>query len=203
MGLLVLLLFLYGYIDLSVNMADVENNRLNFRPPSTSVDDKSVDFATPQASSLHGKWYVTHSTLPMWKSNRNVTITYTPLPNNVEVLDDLVEYQPLKSNKHKKVEGYDTPDAKVCAAYSWRGKGLLKIASSHWQVLGYGGEDDGWCVTYFQKTLFTPAGIDIYARRKGGLSAELLERIRNEIKNIKDHSVERLAELVFPIHHNW
>ncbi|KAL6247517.1 hypothetical protein RBB50_005863 [Rhinocladiella similis] len=178
---------------------------LNFRAPCTAVvvenDTDTNTFTAPHVSFLHGKWYVTHSTLPMWKSNRNVTITYTPLPNNADVLDDLVEYRPKGSDRLKKVEGYDTPSADVPAAYGWRGKGWLKIASSKWQVLGYGNEDEGWCVTYFQKTLFTPAGIDVYSRRKTGLSDALLERIREEVKNIKDGKVQKLAGLLFEIEH--
>lgn len=60
------------------------------------------------------------------------------------------------------------------------------IASSHWQLLGYnvkggssagagveGGEGEAgeeWVVTYFSKTLFTPAGLDVYARSGTSLS---------------------------------
>src|ERR1700742_2556575 len=123
-------------------MANAERTGLNFRAPTTSPGPSS-DFVPPSVSFLQGKWHVTHSTLPMWKKNQNGTITYTSLPQNAELLDDLVEYQPLNSNKQKKVEGIDTPDAHTKAVYSWRGKGLLKIVSSHWQVLGYGDEDGG------------------------------------------------------------
>jgi hypothetical protein len=181
-----------------------ERTGLNFRAPTRSkVEYSPEDFTPPHVSFLQGVWHVTHSTLPMWKTNRNVTITYKSLENNAEVLDDLVQYQPLNSDKHKRVEGVDTPDAETVAAYSWRGRGLLKIASSHWQVLGYGEEDGGWAVTFFEKTLFTPAGLDIYARRKGGLSEELLDQIKGEIRAIETPSVKRLAELIFEIKHNW
>ncbi|KIV95114.1 hypothetical protein PV10_02803 [Exophiala mesophila] len=181
---------------------NTERTGLNFRPPCTLISQPS-DFTAPTVEFLQGRWHVTHSTLPMWKTNRNVTITYRSLPNNAEVLDDLVEYQPVTSDKRKRIEGVDTPDAEMLGAYSWRGRGFLKLASSHWQILGYGDEDGGWVVTYFQKTLFTPAGIDLYARRKGGLSDELLEQIRGEISAINDKNVTRLADLLFPIHHNW
>ena len=177
-------------------MAGIET-KLNFRPPSTSEG-----FVPPAVSFLQGKWHVTHSTLPMWKKNQNVTITYTPLKENAELLDDLVEYQPLNSDKQKKVEGIDTPDATTQAAYGWRGKGLLKIASSHWQVLAYGEEDGGWAVTYFAKTLFTPAGIDVYAREKRGLSEALLDRIKQEFKVVQDENVQKLAEAMFSIKHD-
>ena len=49
------------------------------------------------------------------------------------------------------------------------------IASSHWQFLGY---SNSWAVTYFSKTLFTPAGIDIYVRDgEKGLNEELRDEI--------------------------
>lgn len=143
----------------------------------------------------------------MWKSNRNVTITYTSLDHDASMLDDLVddlvEYQPLNSDKHKSVAGVDTPDPHVPGAYNWRGRGWLRIASSHWEVLGYGDDDGGWVVTYFQKTFFTPAGIDIYSRRIGGLSEELLERITDALAAVEDEGVQKLVEGLFPIHHNW
>lgn len=66
------------------------------------------------------------------------------------------------------------------------------IASSKWQLLGYnppgsgdsregGGESEGrkveeeeWAVTFFEKTIFTPAGLDIYARTGKGLPSDLV-----------------------------
>ena len=181
-------------------MATTERTGLKFRAPTTSAAPSEA-FEPPAISFLQGKWHVTHSTLPMWKKNQNVTITYTSLPQNAELLDDLVEYQPLGSTKQKKVEGIDTPDATTQGAYSWRGKGLLKIASSHWQVLGFGEEDGGWAVTYFQKTLFTPAGIDIYARQKAGLSETLLEKIKQELRAVQDNDIKKLADTIFTIKH--
>jgi hypothetical protein len=178
---------------------------LAFRPPSTSPakDESSTTWTNPSMEFLQGSWHVTHSTLPMWKSNRNVVITYTALSDPPGAIDDLVEYQPLKSDKQKTVRGVDTPDPAVPAAYNWRGKGWLMIASSHWEVLGWGDEDEGWVVTFFAKTLFTPAGIDIYARKKGGLSENLLERIRAQMKQVDDASFNEQAETIFEIHHDW
>lgn len=158
---------------------------------------------------------MTHSTLPMWKKNRNVKITYTQLPPNAAgqiCLDDKVEYQPLKSEKLKTVEGIDTPA--VGGAWNWRGKGWLKIASSHWQVLGYGGQEleraqsstsdaaDGseeWIVTYFAKTLFTPAGIDIYSRKKDGLKAETLLDIKKALTNVNAADIKTMAGELFEV----
>ncbi len=96
----------------------------------------------------------------MWKSNKNVVITYTPVAAHTGGIDDLVTYNSNNNpSKQKTVKGFDAPDAYVPAKYQWRGKGWLRIASSQWEVLGYGEEEGGWCVTFFQKTLFTPAGV--------------------------------------------
>ena len=54
--------------------------------------------------------------------------------------------------------------------------------------------DDDWVVTYFQSTLFTPAGIDIYCRRREGLDTSVLERMRKVLREECGSEVARLAE---------
>lgn len=174
-----------------------------FRSPSTVSAESPRTFVPPSLEFLQDTWYVTHSTLPMWKESRNVSITYTLLSEPKGAINDLVQYQPLDSDKQKKVEGVDTPDEDIPAAYNWRGRKLLKIASSHWEVLGYGEDEGGWMVTYFDKTLFTPAGIDIYANKRGGLSTRLIDEIRAEIDAIEDHEFKEQAAEIFAIKHNW
>lgn len=138
----------------------------------------------------------------MWKKNRNVVITYTPLESPPGAIDDLVEYQSLSSDKKKTVKGIDRPHANVGAAYNWRGRGWLKIASSHWEILAFGEEEGGWAVTFFEKTLFTPAGIDIYARRKEGLSEALIRQVQAEMKRVDDLGFQKLADQIFRIKHD-
>ena len=181
------------------------------RPPLShrrfsSIQASSKGFRLPDLPWLCGTWHVTHSTLPMWKNKRNVRIAYTRLPGNK--LDDLVTYQNLKSKELHSVHGIDTP--KKDGAYLWRGKGLLKIATSRWEVLGWGGggahaapihpagtetvqvsaptveEEDAeqWVVTYFAKTPFTPAGIDIYSRKSTGLSMATMGKLRTALARL-------------------
>ncbi|KAF2456901.1 hypothetical protein BDY21DRAFT_262276, partial [Lineolata rhizophorae] len=170
----------------------------------------------PPLTWLAGPWHVTHSTLSMWKSKRNVRITYTPLASDstggpVRV-DDLVEYQTSGSDKVKSVHGVDTAEAGTNEgwAWNWRGKGWLVIATSRWETLGYGTEavEEGsepqntgtdWVVTFFSKTLFTPAGVDIYSRKKEGLRAETVEKIKEALKGSEDDGVAKLAETLFEI----
>ncbi|KAI0066243.1 hypothetical protein BV25DRAFT_1520346 [Artomyces pyxidatus] len=156
---------------------------------------------------MMGTWYVTHSTLPLWKNKKDVTISYTPVdaPSTSSPLqfDDVVEYRAQSSPasaKRSRVVGVDTLDTASRDAaptrFKWRGKGLLMIASSRWQLLGYG---PSWAVTYFEKTLFTPAGLDIYARTAQGLSEDLVQDIKKGLTAVGG-DVGILAESLFEVH---
>src|SRR5947208_3291998 len=181
-----------------------ETQKLAFRAPSTSHGRKSdTAFPSPSLDFLHGAWHVTHSTLPMWKSNRNVVITYTPAEGNTGGIQERVSFKPRNNDKQKNIQGFDTPHTEIPASYKWRGKGWLKLTSSQWEVQGHGNEEDGWVVTYFHKTMFSPAGIDIYAKKHGGFSEELLQRIVSEIKGVGDEHLQKLVEGLFAIRHDW
>lgn len=92
----------------------------------------------------------------------------------------------------KSIKGIDTPDGD--GAWNWRGKGWLKVASSHWEVLGWGEvEGERWVVTWFAPSLFTPAGLDIYSSRKEGLSEGLYGKI---MKGLEALEATEMAELV-------
>lgn len=78
------------------------------------------------------------------------------------------------------------------------------IASSHWECLGFGHTDDGnqWIVTYFDKTLFTPAGVDIYSRNKEGLPQTTVDQILDALKGLGVKDITDLANSVFQIPQN-
>ncbi|KAI4214654.1 MAG: hypothetical protein LQ351_002727 [Letrouitia transgressa] len=160
-------------------------NSIALRSPPTS--SPSPFFTPPNPAWIYGEWFITHSSLPMWRTSRNVRITYSPLSN--EKLDDLVQYQPLSSEKVKTVHGVDTPTGP--GAYHWRGKGWLMIASSKWEILGWGELDNRgmeprkqWVVTFFESTLFTPKGVDIYARSPEGLGDDVVREIKKEMERV-------------------
>ncbi|KAJ5086878.1 hypothetical protein NUU61_008185 [Penicillium alfredii] len=161
----------------------------------------------PTNDFIKGTWHVTHSSLPLWKGKRNVNISYETLPaDSAEVIkiDDLVRYQAIGSNKIKSVHGIDTPTPGDPGAWDWRGKGWLRIASSHWECLGFGHVDDNnnqWMVTYFAKTLFTPAGIDIYSRDREGLPRGTVDEILRTLKEFGVHEITELANGIFQIPH--
>ncbi|KAI5864029.1 hypothetical protein GGS23DRAFT_479477 [Durotheca rogersii] len=196
--------------------------RISLRAPSKYVTEPSRSsttggepFVPLPPGWLWGTWSVTHSTLAMWRSAQNVRITYTPLGEpSAEVgatpvaNDNLVEYEKKKKGGKaggvKRVVGVEKPHPTIPSAWVWRGKGLLAIASSHWEVLGWGerplpptGGDNGdegadgaaverWAVTWFAPTLFTQEGVDIYSDRREGLSKETVEDIIAALKELKD-----------------
>jgi hypothetical protein len=148
----------------------------------------------------------------MWKSKRNVRIQYTPLdPSSPSIpkdqtdrLDDLVTYQSLHGDSVSTIKGVDTaPAGNSRGEWDWRGKGWLMIASSHWEVLGWGEEEanngNKWAVTMFAKTLFTPAGIDVYSQSRGGVRPETLEGIKNALDAIDDADVKSMAKNIFEV----
>lgn len=74
------------------------------------------------------------------------------------------------------------------------------IASSKWEILGYGEEEgtgNSWVVTYFAKTLFTPAGVDFYSR-KGKLTEQTIEGIKAGLAGLGG-DVAKLAADLFEI----
>ncbi|KAI1136635.1 hypothetical protein F5Y05DRAFT_99707 [Hypoxylon sp. FL0543] len=192
-------------------------NTISLRAPSKYVADPSHSttitgepFVSPPLEWLWRTWAVTHSTLSMWRSAWNVRITYKPYKpesGKPAANDNLVEYE-KKNGKGgvKRVEGVERPDPKIPGAWTWRGKGLLAVASSHWEVLGWGerpllggvgemGEGvERWAVTWFAPTLFTQEGVDIYSDRKEGLSKETVEGIIKALKELKD--APKVVELV-------
>jgi hypothetical protein len=151
----------------------------------------------------------------MWKKSRNVRITYTAVPSTQPAqIDDVVTYQSLGADKIKTVHGVDKPfdvpntapatDADggevASLGYNWRGKGWLVIATSKWEILGYGDEEgtgNSWVVTYFAKTLFTPAGVDFYSR-KGSLTPQTIESIKAGLAGLGG-DVANLAGEVFEV----
>lgn len=162
-----------------------------------------------------GTWFVTYSTLPLWKSRKDVTISYTPKESSggLTQFDDLVKYRSNSdspSSKLNSVIGVDTlvvpPSTAGATAdipktrFKWRGKGWLMIASSRWQILGCSSasETSQWAITYFEKTLFTPAGLDIYARTSEGLPDALLQEIIAKTKALGGE-VSKLAEQFFEV----
>ncbi|RYE23533.1 MAG: hypothetical protein EOP51_10210 [Sphingobacteriales bacterium] len=113
---------------------------------------------------LAGTWFVVGSNFPMWLKGdkHNPTFNYTVVEKRgEEVLKDEVKYD--KNVKQKVIAGTDHLNKEDKQTFTWRGKGLLFIAKSKWQVKLMD-EHGQWAVIYFSKTLFTPEGVDIISR---------------------------------------
>lgn len=159
-------------------------------------------FQTPPLEWLVGTWSVTHSTLPMWRKAKNVLINYTLIPpspsspNGPTLLDDTVSSIPIAKTwlpQPKSIHGIDTPDGD--GAWNWRGKGWLRIASSHWEVLGWGERGgERWVVTWFAPSMFTPAGLDIYCNRREGMSEGLYGELMAELGMLKAADLSALVK---------
>jgi hypothetical protein len=123
----------------------------------------------------------------MWRSARNVRITYKDLGEGG--VDDLVEYE--KSGSLKNVPGIDKQQGP--GSWNWRGKGWLKLITSHWEILGWGerptgdgGQVERWMVTWFASTLFTEEGIDVLTDRRDGLPEETLNTILAKLTTLDE-----------------
>lgn len=141
----------------------------------------------------------------MWRSARNVRISYTTLPATPDGrarIDDLVEYEPSKKTTTlKDVRGVDTQVASGGGGgWDWRGKGWLFFVGSHWEVLAWGearraadGELERWAVTWFAPTVFTAEGLDVYCDRREGLSEETYGRVEEALRQV---GVKELVAMV-------
>ena len=152
----------------------------------------------------------------MWRSARNVRITYSPLPDPATSggsagarsprIDDLVEYEAADGKGGvKRVTGVDTATSPSdTGSWDWRGKGWLFFVTSHWELLGWGerplsgggggDEVERWAVTWFAPTLFTKEGVDIYSDRKEGPSKETAEEIIAALKSLDAKPVVQMCE---------
>jgi hypothetical protein len=147
----------------------------------------------------------------MWKGKVNVTFNYKALPlpagspeEKTPDLDDLVESQSSAKSKVGTFKGISSsatlPNVPYGWAFNWRGKGLLGLLSSRWEILGWGEEESGntWMVIHFRKTLFTPKGIDIMSSSPNGPSPETLADI--ELRLTQTPSLADLVPKLFDVH---
>lgn len=104
---------------------------------------------------LDGTWAIKGTTFPMWLSGKrkHPRITYKRTEKKTVELLDLVEYE--ANGKTKQIRGIDRLAGDQ---FVWRGVGMLRLFSSHWKVVTMKGD---LLVIRFEKSLVTPAGIDV------------------------------------------
>lgn len=143
---------------------------------------------------LQGTWHLIYSNFSMWKDDSisDVTFNYTPEEKDGKaVMLDEVKY--LKDGKEKTVTGYDYPEDD--SKFTWRGKGLLAMLSSNWQVEWFN-HDQSCVIISFEKTLVTPAGIDILTRGKQPAD-EIIKQAQQIIK--MNDRLHKAAEGLFKV----
>ena len=113
------------------------------------------------ADLLPGTWLIAATNFPMWLTGerREPRFDYELIGTDPVVLGDVVTYRTADGTE-KRIVGKDTWRGDE---FVWRGKGLLSLFTSRWHVAG--AADDGTVlVIRFEKSLATPAGLDIVVR---------------------------------------
>ncbi|MFI5663816.1 hypothetical protein [Streptomyces sp. NPDC051684] len=117
---------------------------------------------------LTGTWHIVCSSFPMWQGERrtSATFTYAPLPggsSGAQKMSDVVRYR-IRNGRRRRIRGVDTRlTGRAGSVYRWRGRGVLRVLSSEWEVREVGA-DDAWAVIVFSRSLVTPAGVDVVVR---------------------------------------
>ncbi len=115
---------------------------------------------------LEGAWYIIFSNFPMWLKGDKTSpsLNYSvQMQGGVRGLGD--EVISWKQGKKQSIIGFDTPLDEANLRFEWRGKGLLSLLSSRWEIV-YLDAAKEWAIIYFEKTLFTPKGYDVIARNQ-------------------------------------
>jgi hypothetical protein len=136
---------------------------------------------TDPLAALEGTWYVNLSNFKMWlKGNKhNPAFTYTLAEKKGKRgLKDVVSF--TKKGKSKQIVGFDKPENEQATTFTWRGKGLLALFKSKWEIV-YSTQD--WTLIHFEKTLATAEGYDVISRTKN-FSPETMVAIKAKLKEL-------------------
>jgi hypothetical protein len=137
---------------------------------------------------LEGTWYINKSNFKMWlkKNNHNPTFNYAiEKKEGKDGLKDIVAYQKRKASAGsatttKEIEGFDTALDESNTKFEWRGKGILSLFKSKWEILYFGND---FAIIHFEKTLFTAEGYDVISRQKT-LSHPVLNLVDAALKEL-------------------
>ncbi|BEL06419.1 hypothetical protein Q0Z83_046100 [Actinoplanes sichuanensis] len=121
-----------------------------------------IDAETLRAT-LPGEWRVLATTFPMWLSGRkiNPVFSYGLLPAPDLRFSDEVTYR-TRAGRQRRISGVDRFDP-ATGWFTWRGRGVLGLLTSRWRVEHL--SDDGELIVLtFDRSLVTPAGMDVIGR---------------------------------------
>lgn len=106
---------------------------------------------------LPGRWTVKATNFPMWLNGgrRDATFAYGLLRENPLTLSDEVAYVDA-DGKPKTIRGTDRWNGR---GFTWRMKGIAGLfVRSNWEIAGV---RQGLVVVRFEKSVATPAGVDV------------------------------------------
>lgn len=136
-----------------------------------------------------GTWHIVESSLPLWRTRHEPTVTYAALPDGS--LIDVVAFR-SRRGASRRIIGIDRPLAP--GGWRWRGVGpVTRLARSDWRFVA-GDAAEGWAVTAFERTPFTSAGIDLYFRSRHP-SREMIDLARRAA--FTDPRAKRWASALF------
>lgn len=97
----------------------------------------------------------------MWLTRERLspTLTYELVSEDPLTLTDDVAFT-TEAGEEKHILGVDRWNVE---GFTWKGKKLLRFFPSHWSIIGMS-DDETVLVVRFEKTIGTPAGIDIIVR---------------------------------------
>lgn len=133
-----------------------------FRDTNVTVTDMPAIFTTDALSQfLPGSWTIRATNFPFWLNGDRVNgvLNYELKSVSPLVFGDLVTYN-KPDGTEKRIAGMDKYTGE---SFVWRGNGMLKLLASHWAVTG-ASDDLNVLAIQYQKSLVTPAGIDIIVR---------------------------------------
>lgn len=130
---------------------------------------------------LEGRWHIVLSNFPMWlrgdKTSPSLHYTIETKGAVIGLRDEVISQ---KRGKQQSIVGFDMPLDGTNTRFQWRGIGLLSLLTSRWEIVHLEAEKQ-WATIHFEKTLFTPEGYDVIARRKQ-LSTEMLADIQSALR---------------------
>ncbi len=132
------------------------------------------------SQNILGTWYVQLTNFPKWTKPEISNPTFNYSLKNATKLSDEVKYQ--KNGKEKSIKGVDKVLNEDFSKFRWRGRGLLFFVRSKWEVV-YMSEDKQTMIIQFQKSLFSPAGIDVLSREKN-LSQDRIKELASVLDKL-------------------
>ena len=133
-------------------------------------------------SEISGRWFLQYTGSPYWKRAdiNTISFNYKAVHKGEEfVLEDKVEYK--KSGKMRFRLGTDYPVEAFERTFEWKAKGINKFFRNRFEISLL---EKDYMVLFYEKTLLSPACIDIVTRNKileDNLKQEIFSRISNNI----------------------